>query len=191
MVTTPSAARVAYARVSTADQDPSLQLDALQSAGCERIFVEHVSGSLRERPELMKMLDYVRSGDTLVVWRLDRLGRSLRHLIDIVGDLGSRGVELVSLHESIDTSTASGRLVLHVFAALSEFERELVRERTRAGLEAARARGRHGGRPTVMTADKLQVARSMYDSKQHTMASIAAVVGVSRATLYRALSPTI
>lgn len=187
MADSPSSTKVGYARVSSTDQDPSLQLDALSQAGCERIFVEHVSGSLRERPELMKTLDYVRSGDTLVVWRLDRLGRSLSHLIDIVGDLGSRGVELVSLHESIDTSTASGRLVLHVFGALSEFERELVRERTRAGLEAARARGRQGGRPRVMTADKLQVARTMYDSKQHTVASIAAVVGVSRATLYRAL----
>jgi DNA invertase Pin-like site-specific DNA recombinase len=180
--------RIGYARVSTADQNPALQIDALETAGCGRVFVDQASGSLRDRPELAKAMDYLREGDSLVVWRLDRLGRSLRHLLDTVTNLNDRGIGLVSLSESIDTSTSAGRLIMHVFASLAEFERELIIERTQAGLAAARARGRNGGRPPVLTAEKLIVARQLYASKEHTVASIARTVGVSRATLYRHLS---
>jgi DNA invertase Pin-like site-specific DNA recombinase len=179
--------RIGYARVSTTDQDPALQVDALQAAGCDRVFIEQASGSLRERPELSRALDYLREGDSLVVWRLDRLGRSLRHLIDTVADLQGRGIGLVSLAESIDTGTSAGRLVLHVFGSLAEFERELIIERTQAGLAAARARGRVGGRPAVLKGEKLDAARQMYESRRYTVAAIARTVGVSRATLYRHL----
>jgi DNA invertase Pin-like site-specific DNA recombinase len=178
---------IGYARVSSVDQSLSLQLDALAQMGCERVFREKASGALHARPELERMLDHLREGDTLVVWRLDRLGRSLKHLMELIGELEERGVAFHSVTEGIDTSTAGGKLVFHVFGALAEFERELIRERTQAGLAAARARGRRGGRPRVMTAEKLQVARSMYESKNHTLAAIAATVGVSRATLYRSL----
>ncbi len=154
-----------------------------------RIFSDTASGALDDRPELARLLDHLREGDTLVVWRLDRLGRSLRHLIDTVAMLAERGVGFVSLQESIDTTTPGGRLVFHVFAALAEFERDLIRERTNAGLAAARARGRKGGRPSVMTPDKLEVAREMYASGEHTVAAIAAVLGVSRASVYRHLAP--
>jgi DNA invertase Pin-like site-specific DNA recombinase len=182
-------ALLGYARISTGEQELDLQQDALTAAGCLRIFSDTASGALDERPELARLLDHLREGDTLVVWRLDRLGRSLRHLIDTVAMLAERGVGFRSLQESIDTTTPGGRLVFHVFAALAEFERDLIRERTRAGLEAARARGRNGGRPSVMTAEKLRVARELYDAREHTTAQIAAVLGVSRATLYRHLAP--
>lgn len=174
-----------YARVSTGDQDLALQLDALAAAGCVRVFSDTASGALDGRPELAAVLDHLRSGDTLVVWRLDRLGRSLRHLIDTVTELAARGVGFRSLHENIDTTTPGGRLVFHLFAALAEFERDLIRERTQAGLAAARTRGRQGGRPSVMTADKIATARSMYASGDYTVEAIAAVIGVSRATIYR------
>jgi DNA invertase Pin-like site-specific DNA recombinase len=178
-----------YARVSTGEQSPDLQLDALTAAGCYRIFVERASGALAARPELRKVLDQLRPGDTLVVWKLDRLGRSLRHLLDTVGELERRGVGFKSLRESVDTTTPGGRLVFHLFGALAEFERDLLRERTAAGLAAARARGRKGGRPSVMTPQKLAVARQLYDSRQHTVAAIAKTLGVSRASLYRHLRP--
>jgi len=179
-------ALVGYARVSTLDQEPSLQEDALQAAGCERIFgAGRAERSLTGRSS--RALEYARAGETLVVWRLDRLGRSLRHLVETVTALEGRGIGFCSLTESIDTTTPGGRLVFHVFAALAEFERDLIRERTQAGLSAARARGRRGGRPTVMSAEKLAVARSMHDSREHTTAKIAEVLGVSRATLYRHL----
>ena len=179
---------VGYARVSTVEQDAALQRDALQAAGCQRIFTDKASGKLEHRLALDAMLDQLRSGDTVVVWRLDRLGRSLRHLIDTVQTLESRGVAFRSLTENIDTSTPGGKLIFHVFGALAEFERDLIRERTLAGLAAARARGRSGGRPTVWTPEKLKVARSMYDSREHDVASIARVVGISRASVYRALA---
>lgn len=180
--------RIGYARVSTTDQDLALQLDALTQAGCTRIFEEKASGSLDARPQLERMLDHLRAGDTVVVWKLDRLGRSLRHLIDVVGDLERREVSFRSLTEGIDTSSAGGKLVFHLFGALAEFESALIRERTKAGLAAARARGRHGGRPRLMTAEKLEVARSMYASRKHTVAAIAATLGISRATVYRYLT---
>ncbi len=143
--------RIGYARVSTNTQDEALQLDALQQAAVDRVFIDRASGSVQDRPGLTSALECARPADSLVVWRLDRLGRSLRHLIDVVHDLEQRGVALVSLTEQIDTSTPGGRLVFHVFASLAQFEKELVRERTMAGLAAARARGRVGGRPTVWT----------------------------------------
>lgn len=177
-----------YARVSTSEQDASSQLDALDSAGCARVFVEQASGATAERVELTRLLDHARPGDTVVVWRLDRLGRSLRHLIDTVNDLDERKVGFRSLTEQLDTTTSGGKLVFHIFGALAEFERELIRERTIAGLSAARARGRVGGRPTVMTPDKITTAQTMHDSKHHTVSAIASVLGVSRATIYRHLN---
>ena len=181
-----------YARVSTFDQNPDLQRDALKKAGCFRVFTDKASGTLDARKEFTKVLDQLRPGDTLVVWRLDRLGRSLRHLIETVTALADRKIGFRSLTENIDTTTSSGKLVFHLFGSLAEFERDLVRDRTLAGLAAARARGRIGGRPPALSPDNLTAARGMHTSRQHTMQAIADVVGVSRATLYRHLdnSPT-
>ncbi|NYG07781.1 DNA invertase Pin-like site-specific DNA recombinase [Phycicoccus badiiscoriae] len=183
--------RIGYARVSTLEQDEALQHDALTRAGCHRIFTDKASGKLAQRPALDAMSEQLRPGDTVVVWRLDRLGRSLRHLIDTIQDLENNGVAFLSLTESIDTSTPGGKQVFHVFGALAEFERDLIRERTMAGLAAARARGRKGGRPTVWTTEKLSVARAMHASGEHDVATIARVVGVSRASVYRALNDSL
>lgn len=177
-----------YCRVSTADQNQELQVDALTAAGCDRIFTDHASGKLEHRPALDAMLGLLRPGDTVVVWRLDRLGRSVKHLLEMVALLESRGVGLKSLHESIDTTTPTGRLTLHLFASIGQFERDLLVERTQAGLVAARSRGRRGGRPTVMTTEKIAVAKAMYASGDHDVTTIARVVGVSRASVYRALA---
>ena len=180
--------QLGYARVSTTDQELALQHDALEKAGCYRVYSESVSGALADRLELAAVLDALRPGGTLVVWRLDRLGRSLRHLIDTVHELDARGVGFRSLQESIDTTTSAGRLIFHVFAALAEFERDLTRERTQAGLQAARDRGRVGGRPTTMTPEKLKAARRMH--KDGTpVAEIARALSVGRATIYRHLQP--
>lgn len=160
-------------------------LDALEGAGCQRVFSDTASGAADERLELARLFDHVRPGDTVVVWRLDRLGRSLRHLIDTVNALADRQVGFRSLTENIDTTTSGGKLVFHIFGALAEFERELIRERTNAGLSAARSRGRTGGRPSVMTPDKTATARKMYESGDYTWDAIAEVVGVSRSTVYR------
>jgi DNA invertase Pin-like site-specific DNA recombinase len=176
-----------YARVSTTDQHPQLQVDALKAAGCYRVFTETASGGRTERPILAQVSDQLRPGDTLVVWKLDRLGRSLRHLVDIVTGLAERGIGFRSLQEAIDTTTPGGKLVFHVFAALAEFERDLIRERTDVGLAAAWARGRHGGRPSVRTAHKQKVAEEIYRSGQYMVATIAATLGVSRASIYRHL----
>lgn len=183
---TPRGLRLGYARVSTAEQNEDLQQDALVAAGCDRVWVDKASGKLTERPALGDLLGHLRTGDTLVVWRLDRLGRSLRHLIDVVADIERRDVVFVSLTESIDTSTPGGRLVFHLFGALAEFEAQLIRERTQAGLAAARARGRFGGRPSVWTPAKLQAARSMRVTGDYDVATIARTLGVSRASVYRA-----
>ena len=177
---------IGYARVSTTDQDPTLQEDALHQAGCTRVFVDTASGAAADRPQLEAVLQYLRPGDVLVAWRLDRLGRSLKHLVSLMADLESRGNGFRSLNESIDTTTPTGRLVFHIFAALAEFERELIRERTRAGLKVARARGRKGGRKPKMTPNKVEVARRMY-SDQKSVSEIAETLGVSRASIYRHL----
>ncbi len=179
--------KLGYARVSTLHQDEALQRDALRAAGCQRVFVDKASGKLESRPALEELLAQVRSGDCVVVWRLDRLGRSLRHLLETVSDLESRGVAFASLTEKIDTSTPGGRLVFHLFGALAEFERDLIRERTLAGLAAARSRGRTGGRPTVWTEAKVRTARTMR-SQGDDVSTIARVLGVSRASVYRVLA---
>ena len=179
---------IGYARVSTGDQDLALQLDALRAAGCERCFSDTASGSLSERPQLTRALEELRDGqDMLVVWRLDRLGRSLPDLIELIGRLEQRQLGFRSLSEGIDTTTSSGRLVFHIFGAIAEFERQLIRERTQAGLAAARARGRRGGRRAVITEDKLRVARELVAGGERTMQEIADMIGVGRATLYRHL----
>ena len=179
---------IGYAWVSTADQTPRLQRDALKEAGCQRIFTDTASGARASRPQLDRMLDHLREGDVVVVWRLDRLGRSFRNLIDLVEELGAKGVGLRSLTEHIDTTTAGGKLVFHIFGALADFERELIRERTMAGLAAARARGRVGGRPSKMTPEKVKIAREMYVSREYTVEAIAETIGVSRKTVYRHLT---
>jgi DNA invertase Pin-like site-specific DNA recombinase len=179
--------RLGYARVSTLQQDEALQHDALHTAGCDRIFVDKASGKLEHRPALDDLLAQARPGDSVVVWRLDRLGRSLRHLMETVAALENRGVAFLSLTESIDTATPGGKLVFHLFGALAEFERDLIRERTLAGLAAARARGRTGGRPSVWTGDKLRTAQAMRASGDYDVTAIAKVLGVSRASVYRAL----
>lgn len=180
-----------YARVSTDDQTTRLQLDALEAAGCERTFSEHASGSSAERPVLANVLSLTKNGDTLVVWRLDRLGRSTPHLIEIVQKLESAGVALKSLTEGIDTTTPDGRFVFHLFGALAQFERELIRERTAAGLAAARARGRKGGRPPKLSAEKLRVAQRLLKDPESTVSEVARTLGVHRSTLHKALQGTV
>lgn len=180
--------KIGYARVSTKDQEAHLQCDALTDAGCERIFEEKASGAQRDRPELKAAIEYLRPGDVLVVWKLDRLARSLRQLIETVEDLQERGIGFVSITEGIDTTSPGGKLVFHVFGALAEFEREMITERTRAGLKAAKARGRKLGRPAALSEDQIKMARSMKASGDHSMPQIAKQLGVSRATLYRVLA---
>jgi len=174
-----------YARVSTTSQDASLQHDALTAAGCARVWTDVASGSRDDRPQLAQLLERLLPGDTLVVWRLDRLGRSLPHLLATVNELQGRGVGFRSLTESIDTTTAGGRLVFSIFGALADFERQLIRERTIAGLEAARARGRVGGRPTVMGPERIEAARALLAQPGATVTGVAAHLGVSRNTIYR------
>ncbi len=180
---------IGYARVSTGEQTLDLQLDALAAAGCGTVYRETASGAKADRPVLGEVLGYLRPGDTLVVWRLDRLGRSLQHLIATVAALAERGIGFKSVTEQIDTTTSGGKLVFHVFGALAEFERDLIRERTHAGLAAARARGRLGGRPKKLRdAKQLELARALYDGGQTDVATICATLRISRATLYRALN---
>jgi len=176
-----------YARVSTDGQDHALQIDALTTAGCKRTFVETASGTRTDRPELAKALEQARQGDVLVVWRLDRLARSLRHLIDIADDLNRRGVALKSITESIDTTTPSGRFMFNILGALSSMEREIIVERTRAGLIAAAARGRRGGRPAALDAAKIRAARAMLASGNMSAIEVAQQVGCAASTLYRHL----
>jgi DNA invertase Pin-like site-specific DNA recombinase len=179
-------ALIGYARVSTAEQDTALQTDALRKAGCDRVFEDTASGAKADRPGLSDALAYLRDGDVLVVWRLDRLGRSLPHLIETVGKLEARGVGFRSLTESIDTTTPGGRLIFHVFGALGQFERDLIRERTKAGLTAAAARGRKGGRKPVVTADKLQRARELVANGLNVREA-ATRIKVGKTALYAAL----
>jgi DNA invertase Pin-like site-specific DNA recombinase len=176
---------IGYARVSTLDQTLALQQDALRVAGCERIFTDTASGARTDRPGLVAALSYARPGDTVVVWRLDRLGRSLGHLIETIKDLDERGVHFRSLQEQLDTATSGGKLVFHVFGALAEFERDLIRERTQAGLAAARARGRVGGRPRKLTPKQVEHLRTLAADKRNAVAEICHTLGISRATFYR------
>jgi DNA invertase Pin-like site-specific DNA recombinase len=179
-------APVGYARISTADQSLAPQIDALTAAGCKEIFKDCVSGAKTDRPGLNEALDHLRSGDTLVVWKLDRLGRSMSHLIDTVRDLDQRGIGFRSLTEGIDTTTSGGIFVFHLFGALAQFERDLIRERTRAGLSAAAARGRKGGRKAVVTAEKLKRAKLLIE-KGLTVREAAARIKVGKTALYAAI----
>src|SRR5699024_10672599 len=179
---------IGYARVSSHDQNLELQRDALEAAGCEKVFEDKTSGARIERPEWQRAKDHLRQGDTLVVWRLDRLGRSLKHLITTIEELDERGVGFRSLQENLDTTTSGGRLIFHVFGALAEFERELIRERTMAGLAAARARGRKGGRPRKLNDKQIEMAHQLLKDPNQQVSEVAKMVGVARSTLYNALS---
>ncbi len=179
---------VGYARVSTSEQTLNLQKDALEKLECVKIFSDVVSGAKEERKGLLEALEYVREGDTLVVWRLDRLGRSLKHLIETITHLNNRKIGFKSITENIDTTTSGGKLVFHIFGALAEFERDIIRERTNAGLNAARSRGRLGGRPKAKTLDspkKVALGQSLYDNENNTIEEICKTLHISRATLYR------
>ena len=180
--------KIGYARVSTKDQNLDLQIEALQKAGCEKIYQEKISGSTKNRPELDKMIDQFREGDELYVWRLDRLGRSLKHIIDMVLSLNEKGIIIKGLVDGVDTSTINGRLFLNLMASLAEYERELIRERTNAGLQSARARGRTGGRPkgyAKETISKLIIMRSVYKDPTKAPEEIYKPLGLTRATFYR------
>jgi DNA invertase Pin-like site-specific DNA recombinase len=179
---------IGYARISTQEQTLDLQKDALEKIGCTKIFTDVISGAKTERKGLQEAIEYVREGDTLVVWRLDRLGRSLKHLIETITKLNNRKIGFKSITENIDTTTSGGKLVFHIFGALAEFERDIIKERTNAGLQAARARGRLGGRPKAKTLDnpkKIAMAQSLYDDKNNTIEEICKTLNISRATLYR------
>ncbi len=176
---------IGYARVSTTDQTLNLQKDALIHAGCTQIFTDTISGTTTERKGLDGAFSHLRSGDTLVVWRLDRLGRSLKHLIETITELNNKQIGFKSLTENIDTTTSGGKLIFHIFGALAEFERDIIRERTNAGLQAARARGRKGGRPKALTTKELAMLRVLYQDKTNTIADICKTLNISRATLYR------
>lgn len=179
---------IGYARVSTLEQTLDLQQDALRAIGCERIFTDTASGAKTDRHGLELALNVLRAGDTLVVWRLDRLGRSLNHLIDTIGDLQKQGIGFRSLQENIDTTTSGGKLIFHIFGALAEFERDLIRERTKAGLAAARARGRIGGRPKaegLNDPNKLALAQRLLEDKTTRIEDICRLLKVSHSTLYR------
>lgn len=180
---------IGYARVSTEDQNLDLQMDELKKVGCTEIFTDKQSGMKADRQGLTDALRYLREGDTLVVWRLDRLGRSLKDLIERVAELKVRKIEFRSLRENIDTNTSAGKLQFHIFSALAEFERDIIRERTMAGLAAARARGKLGGRKPSMDKKQLQIAATLMKDKSISIKEVCATLGISRATLYRHISP--
>jgi len=183
--------KIGYVRVSKQEQHEALQIDALKEAGCEKWFLDKITGSKAERKGLDEALAYVRPGDTFVVWKLDRAGRSLTHLIKLLKDLKERGIEFVSLTEQIDTTTPGGKLIFHMMGALAEFERDLIRERTNAGLAAARVRGGRGGRPRKLkTNGKVALARQMFANKSHSIPDMCATLGISRATFYRYVKET-
>lgn len=180
---------IGYCRISTSDQNLALQEDALKKAGCTKTFSDIASGGLDSRQGLREAIEFARPGDTLCVWKLDRLGRSIRHLIETVTYLGNKGVELRSLQEALDTKSPTGKLLFHVIAALAEFERGIIKERTRAGLEAAKARGRIGGRPPKLGKDQIQAAHTLLSDGKTGVGEVAKMLQVSRATLYRHLMP--
>jgi DNA invertase Pin-like site-specific DNA recombinase len=175
---------VGYMRVSTSEQNLALQRDALKAAGCERLYDDTCSGSVKERPGLGKALDHMRAGDALVVWKLDRIGRSLSHVVELVDGMQAKGIGLKVLTGGIDTTSSTGRLVFGIFATLAEFERDLIRERTMAGLAAARARGHRGGRPRLMTRAKLRTAMAMMSDRSNVAGEVAEQLGISISTLY-------
>ena len=179
--------KVGYARVSTLDQNLDLQTDALKKEGCKEIFEDHASGAKADRDGLRKALEFMREGDTLVVWKLDRLGRSLRHLIDVINRLNDNKMYFKSVQESIDTGSSGGKLIFHVFGALAEFERDMIRERTLAGIEAARKRGKIGGRPKKMDKKKIALARTMQNDPSNSVGDICEILNISKSTLYRYL----
>ena len=178
---------IGYARVSTQDQTLNLQKDALEKIGCHKICTDIISGAKAERKGLQEALAYVREGDTLVVWKLDRLGRSLKHLIETVTNLNNRKIGFKSITENIDTTTSGGKLIFHIFGALAEFERDIIRERTNAGLQAARARGRFGGRPKALNTKQQSMAQALYNDKNNSIDEICKTLNISRATLYRSI----
>jgi DNA invertase Pin-like site-specific DNA recombinase len=175
---------VGYTRVSTVEQNAALQEDALRGAGCGKLFHDAASGAKADRPGLAAALEFAREGDVLVVWRLDRLGRSLADLLLTVGQLEAREVGFKSLTEAIDTTTSGGRLVFQIFGAMAEFERNLIKERTQAGLSSARARGRFGGRPKILDEQKIELAKQLYAEKKHTLKEICGLIGVTKPCLY-------
>lgn len=178
-----------YARVSTQDQNLDLQIDELIKYGVdkEKIYCEKITGTKKDRPQLEELLKRLSKGDTVVVWKLDRIGRSFKHLIELIEDFKTKGVQFVSLKENIDTTTPTGELIFHIFASLAKFERDMISERTKAGLVAARARGRNGGRPTAKK-EKVELALKMYDSKDYSIEQILEATGISKATLYRRIN---
>jgi len=178
---------IGYARVSTLAQNLDLQLDALNKAGCEKIFTDKASGAKEERKGLTEALEFIRPGDTLVVWKLDRLGRNLKHLISTIEGLNKRGIDFSSLKENLDTSTPTGKLIFSVMGALAEFERDLLRERINAGLAAARARGREGGRPQKLNDKKIEMIRKLYLEREQSVAEIAKAFDVDRRSIYNYL----
>ena len=180
--------KIGYARISTLEQNLDLQIDALKKAGCEKIITDEISGSVAERPGLVNLKEVLRKGDTLVVWRLDRLGRTLKHLIEWVNNLNEKGIGFKSLQENIATTNTSGRLIFHIFGALSEFESNLIRERTRAGIAAARSRGKKGGRPKKLNNAKRQLVVDLYRGKRHSIAQICEMTNISKPTLYKYVS---
>jgi DNA invertase Pin-like site-specific DNA recombinase len=175
---------IGYARVSTIDQNLDLQVDALNKANCERIFQEKVTGTKIERQQLQEAIDYARTDDVLIVWKLDRLGRSLKDLLTIVTELEKRQIGLKSLHENIDTTTPTGKLIFHIFASLAEFEKDIIRERTNAGLSSARERGRCGGRPKSLTDKQVNLLKSLYSDKKTPVTDIAKLLNISIKTIY-------
>jgi len=178
---------VGYARVSTFEQHLDLQVDDLRKAGCEKIYSDKISGITSKRAGLEEALSYMREGDTLVVWKLDRLGRTLKHLIQFIQDLQEKGIHFKSLKENIDTTSSTGKLIFHIFGALAEFERDIIIERTKAGLEAARARGRKGGRKPKLDSSKVNMALAAYEGKKTTVQEICKNLGVTKPTFYKAI----
>ncbi len=176
---------IGYSRVSTNDQSLDSQIDKLKQYGCEKIYSDIISGSKAERKQLNEMLEYIREGDTVVVYRLDRLGRSLKDLINLINIFQDKKVNFKSITENLDTSTPTGKLMFHISGAFAEFERNIIRERTKAGLESARARGKNGGRPTVMSEEKIKMAKSLYKNKDIDINTITKQLGVCRATFYK------